>query len=319
MRGVSVAAPHSGSVSGGAALLGQRVVQLSEVEQSAWNRRFVVTLSDQSRVEAVLYRGDTLCVSTQVGCAVACPFCASGARGLTRPLTLAELCAQVTAVESLGTALQRVTASGVGEPLHAPEAVPAFLRWCRERGTPASVTTSGGPLPRLRELLAAPHNGVTISVHAGTEPTRARLVPHAPALGPLFALLEETVPRMSRTRRKKVALAYLLLAGENDTPDELVAFASRVRPLGVAVHLYQHNPVDSSTLNGATRESYERAYAHLRDAGLVVRMSSQARLEANGGCGTLVAQRGRPGRRGLPLVDQREPTDASGVPLENDA
>jgi 23S rRNA (adenine2503-C2)-methyltransferase len=86
-----------------------------------------------------------------------------------------------------------------------------------------------------------------------------------------------------------VALAYLLLAGENDSAAELAAFAALARPLGVAVHLYQHNAVASSSLHGATREAYERAYEQLRAEGLVVRMSSQARIEANGGCGTLVA------------------------------
>ena len=278
------------------------VLRLDEVGLSASNRRFVVTLADDSRVEAVLYRGDTLCVSTQVGCAVGCPFCASGAQGLTRPLRIEELRAQVQAVEALGVTLSRVTASGVGEPLHAADAVLAFLAWCQERGTPCSFTTSGGPLPRLREFLAAPHNGATISVHAGTPETRARLVPNAPALDPLFELLGDELPRMSRKRRKKVALAYLLLAEQNDSAEELAAFAARVLPLGVAVHLYQHNPVETSTLSGSARAVYERAYAQLRSAGLVVRMSSQARLEANGGCGTLVATGAGAPRRTLPLV-----------------
>lgn len=265
------------------------VLALDEVGRSDFNRRFVVTLADQSRVEAVLYRGDTLCVSTQVGCAVACPFCASGAEGLSRALTFPELCAQVLAVEALGESLARVTASGVGEPLHAPDAVLPFLAWCKERGTPASFTTSGGPLQRLVQFLSAPHNGATVSVHAGLPATRARLVPKAPGLDALFGTLGEELPKLSRKRRKKVALAYLLLAGENDSVEELAAFAALARPLGVAVHLYQHNAVPTSRLHGATREAYEAAYELLGGEGLLVRMSSQARIEANGGCGTLVA------------------------------
>lgn len=270
----------------------QSLVTLTEVAYSDFNRRFIVTLADQSRVEAVLYRGDTLCVSTQVGCAVACPFCASGAEGLSRGLTLAELQAQVLAVEALGLPLARVTASGVGEPLHAPEAVLAFIAWCRDRGTPTSFTTSGGPLLRLVQFLNAPHNGATLSVHAGLPATRARLVPKGPTLEALFTTLAAELPKLSRKRRKKVALAYLLLAGENDSPEELDTFAALARPLGVAVHLFQHNAVPTSSLHGATRAAYEAAYDQLRAAGLLVRMSSQARIEANGGCGTLVAAKG---------------------------
>lgn len=281
------------------------LVTLDEVGRSDFNRRFIVTLADQSRVEAVLYRGDTLCVSTQVGCAVACPFCASGAEGLSRALTLAELQAQVLSVEALGLPLTRVTASGVGEPLHAPDAVLPFLTWCRERGTPASFTTSGGPLPRLVQFMNAPHNGATISVHAGLAATRARLVPKGPGLDALFATLAAEIPKLSRKRRKKVALAYLLLAGENDSAEELVAFAALARPLGVAVHLYQHNAVPTSSLHGATREAYERAYEQLRGEGLLVRMSSQARIEANGGCGTLVAAKGLARRAPVQLGTSR--------------
>ncbi len=273
-------------------------VTLEAEHVSAWNRRFAVRLADGAEVEAVLYRGDTLCVSCQVGCAVRCPFCASGAAGLARPLSLDELKGQVHAVEARGHALGGVTVSGVGEPLHNPVAVEAFIRWCHARGTRVTLTTSGGPIARLDAFLRdVPHQGLTLSVHAGTEPVRARLVPHAPDLASLFSTLGAALPTLTRRRRKRIALAYLLLAGENDGDAELDAFAARARPLGVSVHLYAHNAVPTSELGSPGRAAYEAAHARLVEAGLTVRMSSQARLEANGGCGTLVALRtaARPG------------------------
>jgi len=266
-------------------------MHLVEVDVSTFNRRFRVELDDGAAVEAVLYRGDTLCVSSQVGCAVRCPFCASGARGLARGLSLEELWGQVEGVLQLGHPVARVTVSGVGEPLHNHEQVRAFVLRCRERRLAPSLTTSGGPLPRLAEWLLLPHNGLTISVHAGREATRALLVPKGPALAPLFELLAASLPALSRARRKKVALAYLAMAGRNDGDDELDAFVERARPLGVAVHLYAYNPVASSADAPITRARYEQLYQRMRAAGLVVRMSSQARIEANGGCGTLVAAR----------------------------
>jgi 23S rRNA (adenine2503-C2)-methyltransferase len=128
-------------------------------------------------------------------------------------------------------------------------------------------------------------------VHAGTEEVRAKMVPGGPPLSGLFALLGERVPTLPRKRRKKIALAYLVIEGGNDSDREIDAFAERAGPLGVAVHLYAHNPVPTSTLTGVSRDRYEAIYARLVDRGLVVRMSSRARLEANGGCGTLVALR----------------------------
>ena len=259
-------------------------------EVGHFNRRFRVQLDDGAAVEAVHYRGDTLCVSSQVGCAVGCPFCASGANGFGRNLTPAEMREQVDGVRALGHEVVRVTVSGVGEPLHNP-AVVDFVHWCRRHEIGPSLTTSGGPLPRLREWLHRPHNGLTLSVHAGTEPVRRRMVPLGPPLGALFDTLATEMGHLSNSRRRKVAVAYLVLAGVNDDDAEIDAFVERVVPLGLDVHLYAYNPVPTSTLRGVSRGRYEAIYGRMTGAGLRVRMSSQARIEANGGCGTLVALR----------------------------
>ncbi len=257
-------------------------------EAMGQNRRFAVHVPGGT-VEAVIYRGDSVCISSQVGCAVACPFCASGANGFSRNLSLEELIGQVEAAQGDTPAIRRVTLSGVGEPLHNG-ATTELLKWCQRRRLSLSLTTSGGPVSRLAEWLIAPHRGLTISVHAGTEGVRRRMVPRGPSLGDLFATVEATAPHMNRTRRKRTALAYLLVPGENDSEEELDAFASRARVTGFTIHLYALNPVASAPYRPLTRDTYERAYRYLANRGLSVRMSATARLEANGGCGTLVAE-----------------------------
>jgi 23S rRNA (adenine2503-C2)-methyltransferase len=258
------------------------------------NRRYVIGLADGSAVEAVLYRGDSLCVSSQVGCAVACPFCASGAKGFGRNLSLAELEGQVAAVRARvgDDAVSRVTVSGVGEPLHNHRVVAEFVEAGHARGLPISITTSGGPLERLREWFDLPHNGITLSIHAGSEAVRAQTVPRGPALGPLFELLRERVPKLSASRRRKLALAYLLLADRNDGVDEIAAFLARAAPLGIKVQLYRYNPVPTSTQGRTDDARFQAVFGQMLAAGLDVRRSSQARIEPNGGCGTLVALRG---------------------------
>lgn len=270
------------------------MVELLEAHREGQNIRYGAALKDGGRVEAVVYRGDTLCISTQVGCAVGCPFCASGAKGLMRPLSFEELYGQVQAVRDRGHELARITASGVGEPLHNHENVTALLEYVRGEGLKMSLTTSGGPLKHLRYWLAAPHNGLTLSVHAGTEATRARLVPKAPALRALIETLHDALPALTRHRKKKTALAYLLLAGDNDSDEEIDAFIALVEPLGLSVHLFAYNPVPTSDRRALSRARYEAIYGKMREAGLVVRMSSKARTQANGGCGTLVATRATP-------------------------
>jgi 23S rRNA (adenine2503-C2)-methyltransferase len=267
------------------------VVVLEGEHASISNRRYGVRLHDGARVECVLYRGDTLCVSTQVGCAVRCPFCASGAQGFGRNLELSELVGQLDAVIALGHRVARITLSGVGEPLHNWDAALELMRVCRARRVAPSLTTSGGPLARLQHALHAPHNGLTISVHAGSEAKRAQLVPHAPSLEALYDVLGRELPTLTNSRRRKTALAYLVMAGENDGDAEVDAFIERTRSLGIPVHLYAYNPVETSAHARLDGARYQAIYARMRGAGLVTRMSSQARLEANGGCGTLVALR----------------------------
>jgi len=266
------------------------MIQLVAEHSQGKNRRFVVELADGARVESVIYRDDTLCVSSQVGCAVACPFCASGARGFSRNLTLDEMLGQVEAVQALGVDLLRVTVSGEGEPLHN-SALLDFIAQCRRRRLGPSVTTTGGPVARLSSLLRSHHNGVTLSIHSGTEATRSKVVPNGPALEPLFAALQQELPTLSGRRKRRLALAYLMVAGLNDSHEELAAFAMRVAPLGIDVHLYDYNPVPTSNFGPVSRQAYEAAYELLCAYGLRVRMSSKARLEPNGGCGTLVALR----------------------------
>jgi 23S rRNA (adenine2503-C2)-methyltransferase len=204
---------------------------------------------------------------------------------------LAELVGQLEAVRALGCTLRRVTVSGVGEPLHNHAAVCAFLEYCRSQRVWMSLTTSGGPIARLGEWLHAPHNGLTLSVHAGTEAMRARMVPKGPSLQALFELLQRELPSMTQRRKRKTALAYLVCDGINDREEELSQFAERARPLGLPVHLYAYNEVSNSTFKRVSRADYEACYQQLIAAGLRVRMSSQARLEENGGCGRLLATR----------------------------
>lgn len=284
-------------------------IELLAEHRAQDNRRFLLGLQDGGRVEAVLYRGDSLCVSAQVGCAVGCPFCASGAQGLDRPLAPDELSGQVRLVQELlgeqAAKIQRVTVSGVGEPLHNQAAVEAFSHWCVGEELTLSITTSGGPLRHLLAWLTTiPHRGLTISVHAGTQAVRERMVPKGPALDPLFETLREGLGQIPNARKKKIALAYLVIENINDGDEEVDAFIERVRPLGLKTHLYRYNPVSTSNLTGVSMERYYEIADRIKAQGVQVRRSSQARTRANGGCGTLVAKlrQRKPQGTSLPVV-----------------
>jgi len=268
-------------------------VRLIPRSSSQFNTKFAVELDDGAWVEAVLYRKHTLCISSQVGCAVGCPFCASGSRGWMRNLHAEELIAQVQQAQSWAPSLRRVTVSGVGEPLHNAAAVETLLHWCRQHHLAPSLTTTGGSEEKLKHFIGLPHNGLTLSVHAGTESMRRKLVPHGLSLSRLFDTVEQCVPRLSRSRRRRLSLAYLLIGDGNDDAEQTGAFSERARSLGLSVYLYRFNPVAHGNFLPAAEKRYEEVVEAWRAMGLEVRCSSLARNEPNGGCGTLMAQAGR--------------------------
>ncbi len=267
------------------------MISIVEAHHGPENQRYAIMLDDQARVEVVVYRGDSLCISCQVGCAVSCPFCASGAHGLARNLTFEELVAQVDLIREKHPDVARVTLSGVGEPLHNIDTVARFINWGRDQMLPVSLTTSGGPVRHLRLALSLPHRGLTVSVHAGSEATRKRLVPRGPSLKSLFTVLQEELKKLSSSRRRKLALAYLMLDGINDSDNEIDRFLALVQPLGVKIHLYAHNAINGDDIHHTSEIRYQKIFERMLKAGLNVRRSSQSRIQENGGCGTLLAFR----------------------------
>jgi 23S rRNA (adenine2503-C2)-methyltransferase len=183
---------------------------------------------------------------------------------------------------------QRITVSGIGEPLHNPRAVAAFLLDCRRQGVPVSLTTTGGPLERLAEFLALPHNGLVLSLHAGTAATHRRLVPRGPDFEGLWGLLSERLPTLPRRRRRKLGVNYLLLAGVNDGAAEIEALAARLRPFpGTTIHLLGCNAVAGSPHASPPPSAFAAAQRLLAAAGLDVRRANRWRQQPQGGCGTL--------------------------------
>lgn len=256
------------------------------------NQKFLVPLADGLAVESVWYGSGTLCISSQVGCAVGCPFCASGFGGWHRNLLLEELLLQIEAAQDRGLLLQRVTVSGVGEPLHNPQVLASFVDHCRRQVLPVSLTTTGSPLSVLRDVLSLPHNGLMLSMHAGTAPTHRCLIPHGPDLDALWCLLEDAWPGLSRRKRRKIGINYLLLAGCNDSFDELSALADRLRLLPeLTLHLLTCNPVPGSPFVSPSAVQVNAVQAFFAAQGLNVRRPNRWRTSSEGGCGTLLSRR----------------------------
>ncbi len=263
-------------------------MRLRSVIESELNRLITFELEDGHLIEAVHYRGDTLCISIQVGCHVRCTFCASGRRGLIRNLSYGEIIGQYEIARAL-LPVRRIAVAGIGEPLANWENVKRAFEFFRTQGLRVSFYTSGFPLGNLSELLDLPHNGVSISVHSLDPEKRREIMPLGGNVLHLVEFLRLKLPKLTRKRRKKVSLAYLLLKGVNDSEEDLRRLGLLALELGVGITLLYYNKVGD--FEPVPEEDYERAFRLLRSMGVRVTLSTRFRKDKLGGCGTLTVDR----------------------------
>ncbi len=265
-----------------------RTMRLSQVIEGDLNLLHLYTFDDGFTVESVFYRGDTLCVSTQVGCHVRCGFCASGREGLLRNLTAEEIINQFL-LSPFRERIQRIAVAGIGEPLmNWREVLKAFYMF-REMGLRVSFYTSGFPLDKLGELIDINHNGLTVSIHSLHTKVRKRLMPGSGRVEDLIGFLEDKVRALSRRKRSRISLAYLLLKGVNDSSEDAINLGRTAGRLGLSVTLLRFNRVGD--YEASDEERYVSFFRILRSMGVKVTLSTRFRRDKIGGCGTLVINR----------------------------
>ncbi len=215
--------------------------------------KFVLRLDDGARVESVAMRTArrlTFCVSSQVGCALMCRFCATGLMGLQRNLRADEIVAQVV---TMGDFLRweddhfNIVFMGMGEPLANLPAVAEAIRILHEPrglnlGARRITVSTSGLVPQIRELGAMGLQvGLAVSLHATTDELRSQLMP-VNRRWPLDELLDAAA-EYGRTVGRRVTLEYTLLGGVNDTPEDADRLAAFARRLPSKVNLIPYNPV----------------------------------------------------------------------------
>jgi 23S rRNA (adenine2503-C2)-methyltransferase len=251
------------------------------------NFRYPIVLSDGLVIDAVYYGSGTLCVSSQAGCALACPFCASGSQGLKRQLTVAEMQQQLEQLQQSGREPRRLTISGIGEPLHNWENVRSFMSECQKQGLDVSVTTTGVAIQHLEELIRCATNGVMISLHAAQTEIHQHLIPNGPDFQQLCAEIERIYPLLSRRQHRKLGINYLLLSGVNDRQEDLFALEILMqRWRDFTLHLLRYNPVVGMDLH-SDPDKMDHWHDYLQEKGISVRRPNRWRNSADGGCGTL--------------------------------
>ncbi len=244
----------------------------------------------------------TQCISTQVGCAMGCVFCASGVAGLKRHLGADEIVAQVAVGRSrLGPheRLRNVVYMGMGEPLHNYAATSRSLRLLTHaEGTALSArritVSTSGLVPEIARLGAdfGGNIGLAVSLHAADDETRGRLMPINKKY-PLPVLMD-ALRAYPLPRRRRITIEYTLVAGRNDTPGEAKKLTALLRGLPVKVNLIPMNPIEASSLGPPDLASVLLFQRVLCDAGYSCFIRRRRGDDVSAACGQLALLGAKP-------------------------
>ncbi len=256
--------------------------------------KFLVQAEDHQNVECVFLpyeQRSSVCISTQVGCAMDCTFCATGIGGLTRNLSPGEIVDQVLLVQrASGVRISHVVFMGMGEPLANYSATVAAIRLLiSEAGISARrITVSTVGLPAAIRRLSQEGLPITlaVSLHAPNDDIRSEIMPAA-RLHPMDALLDACRDWISRTGRK-MTFEYLLLDGINDRAVDARVLAGKVRGMLASVNLIPYNHVEGrGEYKRPDRKRVSRFRAALEDEGIIVTERMRRGNPIDAACGQL--------------------------------
>lgn len=259
--------------------------------------KYLLQLTDGHIIEAVGIPAPkrlTVCVSSQVGCPMACDFCATGKGGFSRNLQIHEIVDQVLTVQAdFGRRVSHVVFMGMGEPLLNTEAVVAAIR-CLNQDVgigQRSITLSTVGIPgRIRQLAEyGLQVTLAVSLHASNQAQRLQLIPSARTYS-LEALLAECRDYVNQTGRR-VTFEYILLAGLNDRPDHAEELARHLRGFQSHVNLIPYNPIHEADYQRPNPARVQDFVDQLQQRHIAVSVRYSRGLEENAACGQLRASK----------------------------
>jgi 23S rRNA (adenine2503-C2)-methyltransferase len=256
----------------------------------------------------------TLCVSSQVGCAMGCGFCETARMGLIRSLTPAEIVGQwFAAVHRVGIEPKNIVFMGMGEPMDNIENVLAAIAVLTDHnGAHAAMNkitiSTVGRIDGLRRMAEQIHKpgwhrlNLAVSINAPNDRIRSQIMPinRAMPMGPL----REVLLAWPRYGSSKLCLEYVLIPGVNDAPEHARELAEYVRPLPACVNVIPYNPRRESPWPAPTEERIAAFMGWLADAGAYCKRRRTKGREMMGACGQL----GNPQIRRRRLVDLTTPS-----------
>jgi 23S rRNA (adenine2503-C2)-methyltransferase len=272
----------------------------SRETSSDGTEKFLFRLPDGRQIESVFIPDTpamTFCISTQVGCAMACAFCLTGKMGLVRHLTAGEIVGQVRALVKLVDLHGKpfnIVFMGMGEPLHNyDETMKALRILADEHGfavSPRRITLSTvGLLPAIERLGREPiMPNIAISLHAPTDALRGELVPLNRKYG--IGDIIEACKRLPLKKRSRITFEYVLLAGVNDRPQDARRLAKLLSGVKSKVNLIPLNEAAGIPFTRPSDEAIDTFAKILAEQDLVVSVRKSRGRDIRAACGQLIVE-----------------------------
>ncbi len=264
----------------------------SEVKSTDGTRKFLIELADGKKVESVLIphkRTLCACISSQVGCAMKCAFCATGMMGFSRHLSTEEIVGQLSLMQSVSEQkITNIVFMGMGEPLHNYDNVLGAVNEFRKQAyswQKITVSTVGIP-EKIRQLGKDTKCQLALSLHAPNDELRSKIVP----LNAKYSIREvlDACKAFPFSKRGPLMIEYVLLAGINDKIEHAKELAELLRPFRhVVINLIQYNPVAGISFARPSDNAAKAFKQALIDAGYKTIIRTTKGLDANAACGML--------------------------------
>lgn len=258
-------------------------------------RKYLFSLPDGNCIETVWMQysyGNTVCVSTQVGCRMGCRFCASTQGGKVRDLTAGEIAGEIYAVmKDTGQRVSHIVLMGIGEPLDNFENVLDFLSIISSPkgvniGMRSISLSTCGLVPKIKELAQKKLQlTLSVSLHAPLNDMRSKMMPVNDAY-PVEELIAACREYQNVTGRR-ISFEYSMVRGVNDSPQTAKKLAELIRGMGAHVNLIPINPVDGSPFTATDAAAVKRFQETLTKLGVNATVRRRLGTDISAACGQL--------------------------------
>ncbi len=258
-------------------------------------KKILFAFNDGNIIESVIMKynyGNTICISTQVGCRMGCKFCASTLEGRVRNLTAGEILAEVIVAQKvLGERISNIVLMGSGEPLDNFENVTKFLDLVNAEyglniGQRHITLSTCGIVPKIYELADKGYSiTLAISLHAFSDEKRREIMPIAKKYS-IKEILESCDYYFNKTGRR-ISFEYSLVSGINDGKEDAIALAKLLKGRQCHINLIPVNEIKENTLKRPSKKTIEEFEKIVSDYGLDVTVRKEMGNDINAACGQL--------------------------------